>query len=896
METGIQICANGVLIMWSSNYCSVMYLHVAGILGTCVMWVVADMKKGSTTEKLETCVDHKGVVVPHGDRYFPLGHDPCSQCTCQNGKPDLCISVYCLPPENCRQFHPLSDKCCEFVCLDRDYPNKASGNGTYPGKDDSDALNTTNLGLRLVASTVTSFLILALLLFMVHRLRQRRLLLMIRRFHSRRMDSGNPHLSRRFSEDDDGSIGHFVGHVGHDPLDFSLYDEPPPPYTLWKPPEMYIPPGEAPPPYDLSVQFTSPFPGAMRFSFLSTSQNEAARQQNSPAVVAENQVTRSLDTVLVTSVAINSNSAIRSTQPVECMPDVCNVSVVNDAQLNSPVIDTNDRVALPPDIQYEESQNYRPNGGVPSAQQETNAATSNLNEEDLANGNVIPNSAPVTSRDEGVQVASAICTCVMGGRKGRSWSKRHSCSEYVDQSRCRVVGGKSHRDKRLSLATNPGREYSSFYPDPTAWSGEASESSSSSSPTYDQPTLSPSTSDSSSVDVDFIHDSVEHIAGSGKNVAGGLAVVSSDSLQATAVKNRDLVNDITRPPHFQKTLAHLKKFSLIKRKKKKRRESKTGEISCSFVCQTVADSVLPSRSHSFTTSSDSLSTRGCCESNIPRPMEAINPHIGHKLASSGLKAKDRPASITVPAQHEPVNRKKGSRSSVKFTSVHLRDIECPLSPTVVAMHCSTTAKVNHITNSSKPLASPSQSPDLVCDGIQHSIVNQIEPLSRQSSSSLHNLGISRSGSTSSDMENRQHYKACSCASCSDTCRMNEEAYERHNHLDPALCSQCLSSVSVPSSSRAVVAAGPSVLRDSASSHSNKSVIKSIPMWIVNSMALLPRQDYEPQSSQNTSPCMSRCLSMGHIEENSFNSVSGHNVPVTLEIRDCDSSWEACSHL
>ena len=41
--------------------------------------------------------------------------------------------------------------------------------------------NITNLSLRLVASTVTSFLVLALLLFMVHRLRQRRLMLAMRR-------------------------------------------------------------------------------------------------------------------------------------------------------------------------------------------------------------------------------------------------------------------------------------------------------------------------------------------------------------------------------------------------------------------------------------------------------------------------------------------------------------------------------------------------------------------------------------------------------------------------------------------------------------------------------------------------------------------------------------------
>jgi hypothetical protein len=44
-------------------------------------------------------------------------------------------------------------------------------------------LNSANLPLRLVASTVTSFLILALLLFMIHRLRQRRTLIMLRRMY-----------------------------------------------------------------------------------------------------------------------------------------------------------------------------------------------------------------------------------------------------------------------------------------------------------------------------------------------------------------------------------------------------------------------------------------------------------------------------------------------------------------------------------------------------------------------------------------------------------------------------------------------------------------------------------------------------------------------------------------
>ncbi|GIY60338.1 hypothetical protein CDAR_9621 [Caerostris darwini] len=53
------------------------------------------------------------------------------------------------------------------------------------------------------------------------------------------------------------------------------------------------------------------------------------------------------------------------------------------------------------------------------------------------------------------------------------------------------------------MYSSTSQENNNLYPDPTAWSGEVSESASSSSPTYDQPTLSPSTSDSSSADADF---------------------------------------------------------------------------------------------------------------------------------------------------------------------------------------------------------------------------------------------------------------------------------------------------------------------------------------------------------------------------------------------------------
>lgn len=126
-------------------------------------------------------------------------------------------------------------------------------------------------GLRLIASTITSFLILALLLFMIHRLRQRRLLLMIRRntfitfkhlfvrksieiqilfkgLQTRRLEQVNGLAN------DNPNMGYLSA---HEQYDFTgSFNEPPPPYTFWKPPEHFIPPGEAPPPYDDSFGVT----------------------------------------------------------------------------------------------------------------------------------------------------------------------------------------------------------------------------------------------------------------------------------------------------------------------------------------------------------------------------------------------------------------------------------------------------------------------------------------------------------------------------------------------------------------------------------------------------------------------------------------------------------------
>ncbi|XP_074597321.1 uncharacterized protein LOC141852274 [Brevipalpus obovatus] len=181
------------------------------------------------------CLDSKGNLATHGDRYFPHG-DPCRECQCQNGEQSLCRSVLCQPPPHCINPKPVPDACCQFICVNFNI------SGPLDPRSNPQLPPSHGLGLRLIASTVTSFLILALLLFMMHRLRQRRLLLMIRRLQNRRLEHN---LSAN-----DGCF------PVYDQTDFALrgtFLDPPPPYAFWKPPETFLPPIEAPPPYEESV-------------------------------------------------------------------------------------------------------------------------------------------------------------------------------------------------------------------------------------------------------------------------------------------------------------------------------------------------------------------------------------------------------------------------------------------------------------------------------------------------------------------------------------------------------------------------------------------------------------------------------------------------------------------
>ncbi|XP_061553653.1 integral membrane protein DGCR2/IDD isoform X2 [Phycodurus eques] len=190
-------------------------------------------------KRKQTCVDIKDNVVGEGYYFTPKGDDPCLSCTCHDGEPEMCVAALCERPQGCQHFRKDPKECCKFTCLDPD------GNSLF---------DSMASGMRLIVSCISSFLILSLLLFMVHRLRQRR------RERIETLIGGNLHhfnLGRRVPGFDYGPDAFGTGltplHLSDDGEGGAFhFQEPPPPYAAYKYPDIQHP-DDPPPPYEASI-------------------------------------------------------------------------------------------------------------------------------------------------------------------------------------------------------------------------------------------------------------------------------------------------------------------------------------------------------------------------------------------------------------------------------------------------------------------------------------------------------------------------------------------------------------------------------------------------------------------------------------------------------------------
>ncbi|CAL8321143.1 unnamed protein product [Lota lota] len=190
-------------------------------------------------KRRQTCVDIKDNVVNEGYYFTPKGDDPCLSCTCHDGEPEMCVAALCERPQSCQHFRKDPKECCKFTCLD---------------PDGSSLFDSMASGMRLIVSCISSFLILSLLLFMVHRLRQRR------RERIETLIGGNLHhfnLGRRVQGFDCGPDAFGTGltplHLSDDGEGEAFhFQEPPPPYAAYKYPDLPHP-DDPPPPYEASI-------------------------------------------------------------------------------------------------------------------------------------------------------------------------------------------------------------------------------------------------------------------------------------------------------------------------------------------------------------------------------------------------------------------------------------------------------------------------------------------------------------------------------------------------------------------------------------------------------------------------------------------------------------------
>lgn len=174
----------------------------------------------------KSCYDRKGHLIPEGHTFTPPGHDGCTQCTCLHGVPNICSIAGCAPP-TCSKFENNPDECCQYTCLE--------GDPTIPGNNEpTEPIMSENM--RWVLTMITSFLLLGMMLFMVYRMRQKRI----------------AYLRYRVQQLRDTQEGDFEPGSGPPPvpalddLDGAIFREPPPPYSFFKDCNRI----EMPPPYN----------------------------------------------------------------------------------------------------------------------------------------------------------------------------------------------------------------------------------------------------------------------------------------------------------------------------------------------------------------------------------------------------------------------------------------------------------------------------------------------------------------------------------------------------------------------------------------------------------------------------------------------------------------------
>lgn len=172
----------------------------------------------------QPCIDRKGNPVGEGQDYQPQNHDPCMHCKCQNGERSMCVQTQCAQPR-CRNYTPDPDVCCMYDCPDDD------NNNTPQGIDVTD-------NMRWVLTMLTSFILLGMMLFMVYRMRQKRMAYL--RYRAQQMREGS------YMDFEPGSGPPPPPNL--DDIDGGGYREPPPPYSFFK----VDLPKECPPPYEPS--------------------------------------------------------------------------------------------------------------------------------------------------------------------------------------------------------------------------------------------------------------------------------------------------------------------------------------------------------------------------------------------------------------------------------------------------------------------------------------------------------------------------------------------------------------------------------------------------------------------------------------------------------------------